>query len=164
MKELINVINDLMIKSTHFVHPIGAFYLKFQLLFKVLFVGLIVDQAFDGDILICDTKQLGCSETCINRFAPITFKKLWQLELWLVLLGTGLFMLFVYMNTHVINPDKFTFGRRFMNIHEKRLNSGKIVIHSKFISIGYVLVLVMRVFGELYFLKLQYQLGIGIVG
>ena len=160
MQELLNVIKELMQKSTHFIHPVGAFYLKFQMIFKVLFVKIIIDEVFEGPTLVCDTLQVGCNEMCVNRFAPITFIKLWQLEMWLVLIGTGFFMMFVFVNTHLVNPDNMRVVRRFLNIHEKRLSNGKIIIHSKFISLGYVVVLILRLAGELYFLNLEYQLAV----
>lgn len=91
--------------ALHF-NTVGKLYLKYQLIFRVLFVNILLNDIFGGEKLICDTNQVGCNEMCVNRFAPITFKKLWELELWMVLIVTGVFIVFVFANQEVIKLEK----------------------------------------------------------
>ena len=80
---------------TVYLNPIGKFYfMYYQLMFRVLFVEVILDDIFEladnngADELVCDTNQVACAEMCHNRFAPISFLKLWQMELYtLTVLG-----------------------------------------------------------------------------
>ena len=97
---------------------------------------------------------------CINRFAPITFKKLWELELWMVLIVTGVFIVFVYMNKTVMDAKKYKKMKKYLNVHEKKVKGDKVVVYSKFISIGYVIMLLIRIVGEFYFLRLEYNLAV----
>ena len=97
---------------------------------------------------------------CVNRFAPITFKKLWELELWMVLIATGIFIIFVHANKTVMDPKRYKKLRKMLNFHEKKIKDGKVIVYSKFISVGYMVMLVLRIFMEFYFLQLEYNLAV----
>lgn len=94
MQDLFDQLKETLDSLTAYLNPIGRFYfLYYQLMFRALFVEVILDDIFqlkenNDDELICDTNQVACSEMCHNRFAPINFLKLWQMELYtLVVLG-----------------------------------------------------------------------------
>jgi len=186
MKDLLAALNEIIKDITYYFNTVGQLYLKYQLIFRVLFVNILLNDIFGGEKLICDTKQVGCEEMCVNRFAPITFKKLWELELWMVLIITGVFIIFVFANQEVVKLEKN--HKRFANFMSVRKyevdnggekhkivdpeklkkmegdirvqEGGKVVIYSRLISFGYVVMLLMRIFMELYFLNLEYELAV----
>lgn len=160
MRDILSTVTALISDLTFYFNPVGKLYLKYQLIFRVLFVGILLSDIFGGEKLVCDTSQVGCTDMCVNRFAPITFKKLWELELWLVLIVTGIFIIFVYMNKTVMDPSKYKKMKKYLNVHEKKVKGDKVVVYSKFISMGYMVMLVIRIFGEFYFLRLEYNLAV----
>ena len=84
MKEFFGEASKLLNQLIFYVNPIGRFYLKFQFIFRILFVPALLNDLFKGASLVCDTVQIGCKDMCLNRFAPITFEKLWSLEMYFI--------------------------------------------------------------------------------
>ena len=81
MKEFFAETTKLLSQVMDYVNPVGRLYLKFQLIFRMLFAGLMLGDIMKTE-LVCDTTQIGCKDMCINRFAPLTFPKLWSLEMY----------------------------------------------------------------------------------
>lgn len=186
MKDLLAALNEIIKDITEYFNTVGKLYLKYQLIFRVLFVNILLNDIFGGEKLICDTNQVGCNEMCVNRFAPITFKKLWELELWMVLIVTGVFIVFVFANQEVIKLEKNHHrlakmmsvrkyetdghGGKHKIVDAERLkqmegdvrvqDDGKVIVYSRLISFGYVVMLLMRIFMEFYFLNLEYELAV----
>ena len=61
MKDLLVATTALLENVTFYLNPIGKSYLKYQLFFRVLFVGVLLSDIFGGDSLICDSNQPGCT-------------------------------------------------------------------------------------------------------
>ena len=81
MKDFYGETAKLISELTNFVNPIGRFYLKFQFIFRIIFCSVLLNDVIKTE-LVCDTVQIGCKDMCLNRFAPLTFKKLWELEMY----------------------------------------------------------------------------------
>ena len=167
MRELLATITELYKEISCLLNIVGKFYLKFQLIFRVLFVNILLSDLFSLPQLKCDTQQIGCESMCINRFAPITFIKLWQLELWYILFVSGLFVIFAYGNKKVhqqFAPESRVF--KMARMHQKpgkyrgNAGSGPDFYYSRIITFGYVLMLVLRFSGELWFIYIERQLAI----
>ena len=125
MKDLLAALNEIIKDITYYFNTVGQLYLKYQLIFRVLFVNILLNDIFGGEKLICDTKQVGCEEMCVNRFAPITFKKLWELELWMVLIITGVFIIFVFANQEVVKLEKnHKRFASFMSVRKYEVDNG----------------------------------------
>lgn len=184
MRDILGQLQGLYKDITDYFNPVGRAYLQYQLIFRVMFVNILLSDIFGGWKLICDTQQVGCQEMCINRFAPISFKKLWELELWFVLIVECIYIIFMYLNASVEavieNPDhknknskrleKMAGIRRYEVVDGKkrriergdeiRKTDNKVVVYSRFTSIGYFIMLVVRILVEIYFLHIEYQLAI----
>jgi len=78
----------------------GRFYIQIQILCRVLVCSVFLDDLFGDPELTCDTKQVGCEQNCINRFAPINHQKLWEFELFLILCCLILFSAFAMFNRY----------------------------------------------------------------
>ena len=81
MKDLFVEASGLIKAVSDYVNPVGRMYLKFQFIFRLLFSGVMLSDIMKTE-LVCDTMQIGCKDMCLNRFAPLTFPKLWQLEMY----------------------------------------------------------------------------------
>lgn len=160
MNDILSQIRALLKEFTGYFNSIGRFYLKYQLFFRVLFVNVLLSDIFGGEKLICDTGQPGCQEMCVNRFAPITFKKVWELELWMVLIVDGIFILFVYANKRVLDKKKYEKIRKRLRVEEKQVKGDKVIIYSALTAFGYVVMLIIRLMMEIYFLRVEYQLAV----
>ena len=64
------------------------------------------------------------------------------------------------MNKTVMDAKKYKKMKKYLNVHEKKVKGDKVVVYSKFISIGYVIMLLIRIVGEFYFLRLEYNLAV----
>lgn len=166
MKEFFAEASKLINQLILYVNPIGRFYLKFQFIFRILFVPALLDDLFKGASLVCDTMQVGCKDMCLNRFAPITFSKIWSLEMYFILCVTGVFILFRWSNDRLYkhykkHPERYggvakdVLQLRTKTIHRKE----KEVSYSRLISVGYFVMLVLRLCGEIGFIYLERELA-----
>ena len=108
---------------------------------------IILDDIFEladnngADELVCDTNQVGCAEMCHNRFAPISFLKVWQMELYLLLVLGGI--------TSVV-----AYGLK--SLPENFLTEATINTITKNV---YICALVLRLFLEFKFIQLEMNLA-----
>lgn len=179
MKDFIGQLDGFFKQVTDYLHPIGKFYVKFQLIFRVLVTAILLSDVWSS--LKCDTKQLACEEMCENRFRPITFKKLWELELFFMVITTGMFIVVKWSN-HKLHKkflkrrdakdqnnsqetDNFTQKPGLVALKSQRLKmhtvtvKNKVVEQSNLIDLGYLLMLIIRLSGEIWFTYLERQLG-----
>ena len=171
MKDFIGQLDGFFKQVTDYLHPIGKFYVKFQLIFRVLVTAILLSDVWSS--LKCDTKQLACEEMCENRFRPITFKKLWELELFFMVITTGMFIVVKWSN-HKLHKkflkrrdaknqnnsqktDNFTQKPGLVALKSQRLKmhtvtvKNKVVEQSNLIDLGYLLMLIIRLSGEIWF-------------
>jgi len=151
----------------HF-NPIGKLYIQVQLLCRVLVCGVFLDDLFGKVELKCDTNQLGCNQNCINRYAPVTHNKLWQAELFLVMISTTLFSAFSLFHNYAVREyskklndntrSKHDFLLKKANVEERSRHS-KNFRTSAIIRFGYKIMLIIRLFFEIFCCYLEGELG-----
>lgn len=160
--------------NSHF-NPIGKCYLKFMLLCRVLVVGVFLDDLFDEPELTCETDQVGCETTCVNRFAPISHLQVWQAELMVVFLS-----IFVFLAFNIMNQKAFNSYKKKLDLNpntEKYLKAGfydvdnpdaqqadldnvnLINIRSNITTTGYIFMLCFRLAMEILFLVIEASLA-----
>lgn len=169
--EILSHINEFLSSINRYFNPIGKFYIQVQILCRVLVCSVFLDDLFKSSSLECDTKQVGCQQNCINRFAPLNHKKVWELELFTVMLAITVFLGFSLFNDYRYNRIKkqakrddwdehklrTTMGRSFnMRVKEKK---GKEFVKSRITTAGYIVMLVFRLTFECLFLWIENQLG-----
>lgn len=49
-----------------YINPVGKFYLKYILLFRIIVLKVLVLDIGEG--LKCETSQVGCNLVCLNRY------------------------------------------------------------------------------------------------
>lgn len=173
MQALIEQIQKLVEDILHHFNLVGRIYLQFQFLFRFLIYNLLLTDIFNSDDLICDTNQVGCQRTCINRFTPITWKKLWEFELWGIIFFVVLFTLLKQANDEIYSFVENKKGvtsdllRSSLNVKTKTKNfidsdqnpTNVEYKYTKLLSIGYIFILIMRTLFHLTFLHFGYQLA-----
>ena len=156
MREIFRTINDFLSQLNQFFNPIGKFYMKIQLLCRVLVIVTFLDDLFGSTDLTCETSQIGCQLTCLNRFAPITHQQLWAFELFCVMLSMVVFCGFNYYN-------KFLFKRYQKKHHQKNLqnhnNRQQSCSAPLYIVCGYKVMLIFRLACEFFSLYVEYNLS-----
>lgn len=174
--EILAHINEFLSQINKYFNPIGKFYIQVQVLCRVLVCSVFLDDLFKSSALECETKQVGCTQNCVNRFAPLNHKKIWELELFMVMLAIVIFLAFNLYNEHVINKARKKTDREFSkNDDEFRKNEitkslarksmrrkekkGKEFYKSPFTSAGYIFMLLFRLSFEIFFCWLENQLG-----
>lgn len=132
------------------------FCLIFRFILCVLVCSVFLDDLFEGADLECDTEQPGCQQNCVNRFAVVNHKKLWELEMFVIMFTTTLFTAFTYMNKKVEEryKKKKDGARKTFRFKE---DGG--VVKSGLTSMGYIVMLLVRLFCETWFLYLENQLS-----
>lgn len=164
MKEFFLETGAFIKQLANYVNPVGKLYLKFQLIFRFLFTTIMLKDVMKTE-LVCDTSQVGCKDMCMNRFAPLTFPKIWELEMYYILCVTGIFILFRWTNHRMhkhyeAHPDKYGgVARDLLQLRTKTHRKGSDMAYSRLISGGYFLMLVLRLSGELGFVYLEKELG-----
>lgn len=167
MKEFFAETAKLIGQVSDYLNPVGKVYMKYQFIFRILFSATMLKDIM-GTSLVCDTQQIGCKDMCVNRFAPITFPKLWELEMYFILCVTGIFILFRWTNHRMHkhyqkHPDKYGgVARDLLQVRTKTIKrkGEKDVAYSRLISLGYFSMLVLRLFGELTFVYLEKELAV----
>ena len=169
--EILSHINEFLSSINRYFNPIGKFYIQVQILCRVLVCSVFLDDLFKSSSLECDTKQVGCQQNCINRFAPLNHKKVWELELFTVMLAITVFLGFSLFNEYRYNrikkeakrdnwsPEKvrITMSRSYnMRMKEKK---GKEFVKSRITTAGYIVMLLFRLSFECLFLWIENQLG-----
>lgn len=172
MKDFISQLSSFFQEITAYLHPIGKFYVKFQLIFRVFVTAILLSDVWAS--LKCDTKQLACEEMCENRFRPITFKKLWELELFFMVITTGMFIVVKWSNHKLtkkwVKKRNSKMSKNSDNLASNRLKSQRLKLHtvtyknkeieqSILLDFGYLLMLIVRLIGEIYFGYLERELG-----
>ena len=122
----------------------------------LLVVSVFLDDLFEGADLECDTEQPGCQQNCINRFAIVNHKKVWELEMFVIMFTTTLFTAFQYMNDKMQQryEKKAADARKTF-----RFKSQGGVVKSGITSMGYISMLVVRFVFETGFLFIENQLS-----
>jgi len=101
IKDIMGQINSAISTAKAYYNPIGHFYIQVQLLCRIIITEVFLDDLFkDQPSLKCDSKQPACEQNCINRYSPINHNKLWQFELFLVLLCCTLFSALCLFHDH----------------------------------------------------------------
>lgn len=167
MKEFFGVVQELTKKLANYLNKVGQFYLQFQFIFRVIFVPVVLGDIFKlGPSLVCDTSQVGCKDMCMNRFAPITIEKLWQLELYYILFCTLIFIGFRFVNDRMwkhYNKHPEAYGGISRDILQLRTkthrNKNETMAYSRLITLGYFTMLVCRLVGEVGFVYLERELA-----
>merc|ERR1712178_102453 len=155
-----------------FFNPVGNLFLKY-LPIKILLVTTFLDDIFPTKPgLSCETAQIGCQTTCINRYAPISHMQLWNFELFFILFSTILFLIFNYLNdaayrkykkfdelylieTNGIPQQKIKFWEKTRKVGRK----DQTVVESKYTIVGYIIMLVFRLACQLICLYLDIELS-----
>jgi len=190
---VLNHLNTFFARISQYVNPVGKFYLQFQILCRVLVTSVFLDDLFEGAALECDTGQPGCEQNCINRFAPVNHKKVWEIEIFYVLFTVAVFLMFSYMNDHAYKKfmrreEKKRRLAEKQNLHVTNAEFDKMVrmksqrsafgfkethqkkpakkgaepdtyVPSSLTTLGYIIMLVMRLFFELVFLYVENELS-----
>lgn len=160
MKGIIKPFTTYYNQVTSWFNPIGLFYIKFQILFRILGFSVFFNDIFKGTSLTCETAQVGCRTTCINRYAPISEVQLWSFELFIVMLTLIIFTIFKTINRR--RHEKFELKKNsekyfIKNSDRFYVKSG--TVHSVYTTSGYILMLSVRFISELIFLYLEAQLA-----
>ena len=119
--DILTHINEFLGQINKYFNPIGKFYIQVQVLCRVLVCSVFLDDLFKSSSLQCDSKQVGCEQNCINRFAPLNHKKIWELELFMVMLAIVIFLAFNLWNEHVINREKKKNDRRQQKLDQEQM-------------------------------------------
>lgn len=166
-----------------YLNTFGKFYIKYQFFMRILFMELLLSDVFTGDFnsLICDTNQVACEKMCINRFNTITFQKLWETEFYISTLVTMVFVIFEMSQRRFLKRIKSKIDKGYSKeLYNDGLTSSMTrgrsvtatrtrkdgeevevqIVFSSYISTGYILMLIARLFVELWFLKIEYNLGV----
>jgi len=153
---LFGKVTEIFDKIKSYFNLFGKFYIQFQILCRVLVCSVFLDDLFEGADLECDTEQPGCQQNCVNRFAVVNHKKLWELEMFVIMFTTTLFTAFTYMNKKVEEryKKKKDGARKTFRFKE---DGG--VSKSGLTSMGYIVMLIVRLFCETWFLYLENQLS-----
>ena len=152
-----------------------------------MFLESLFDTEEDSAGLECDTKQVGCELNCINRFTPLNHTRIWEAELFMVVFTNLSFTAFRVFNEYQYN--KFRGDAEIGESEEKLIENEKMVktgdfkkvlprtidesvyhfkqksgnqknfIKSRITNIGYLIMLFIRLFGEICFIYLENQLG-----
>ena len=93
-------VNEIGKEIFSYFNSMGHFYMQVQMLCRLLVVTTFLDDLFEKEELVCDTKQVGCEQNCINRYAPLNHQKIWQFEFFLVMLCLTVFSLFASFNKY----------------------------------------------------------------
>lgn len=173
MEQIFSQIKKFAKITNDYFNPIGKFYLKYTLLTRVVFFTQLLKDIVTTDI-ICDTKQFACEDMCRNRFSPIRMEKIYTLELFWSLSATGLFVFVAIANSRLMRQGKVTakrvttfqrYTKKLTNREEnffreeKSKHTGKTIVKSKLTSAGYIMMLVIRLSGELVFITAERELA-----
>jgi len=149
-EHLATLLSDYFKKLTDISNPIGDFYIKFQTIFRILIVEVLLDDIFeltaDGSELECDTNQVACNEMCFNRFVPINFMKVWQIELYGVVCIIMLFATLFYASKNFFESE----------------SGKKLTTRSTMTSVQhqiYLAGLICRLAFEIYMARIEMELG-----
>jgi len=165
---LFNRINDFIKKIKQYFNPIGQLYIQFQLLCRVFVCTVFLDDLFDAEELECDTQQTGCQQNCVNRYAPLNHKKIWEMEMFMFLFCSSVFLAFSYLNEHAYRrfeeKKKASTNKPLdsqHSVHRFKVTQKKeqTVVNSRIIRFGYIFMLVVRLASEIWFLYIENQLG-----
>ena len=155
-----------------YLNPFGRFYLKYQFFMRIVFMELLLSDIFQLTELICDTNQVGCQNMCTNRFNTITFQKLWESEFYISAMVTGIFIVFEMTQRKYLKRIRKLVkkgrSKEYLNSSlSQSMTRGRSVergeteiVFSTYISSGYILMLAARLVTELWFLKIEYNLGV----
>lgn len=172
--EILGHINEFLSSINKYFNPIGKFYIQVQVLCRVLVCSVFLDDLFKSSSLECETKQVGCQQNCINRFAPLNHKKIWELELFTVMLAIVVFLAFSLYNDYTVNKLKKKRDRLhesdetkeawLQNAYSKRSMVRKTKKKQEFFkspitTAGYITMLLFRLTFEIIFLFIENQLG-----
>jgi len=174
--DILSQIQTFLASINNYFNPVGKFYIQVQVLCRVLVCSVFLDDLFKTSSLECDSKQVGCQQNCINRFAPLNHKKIWELELFMVMLSIVVFLAFSIYNDHKVagiekkknsavyrdNPDnfqKYKEAKRARYSMEEHTKKGKTFTTSIYTKTGYMVMLLCRLVFELIFLFVENQLG-----
>lgn len=113
-----------------YFNAFGRFYIQVQILCRLLVVNVFLDDLFGGPDLTCDTKQVGCQQNCINRFAPINHQKLWEFEFFLVMLCLVFFSLFAMFN-------KYAYKKWLADMKKQDSDSAPTIVAAKSMGIRF---------------------------
>lgn len=153
---LFSKMKDIFDKIKSYFNLFGKFYIQFQILCRVLVVSVFLDDLFEGADLECDTEQPGCQQNCVNRFAVVNHKKIWELEMFVIMFTTTLFTVFQFMNEKM----QQRYENKAANAKKTfRFKSQGGVVKSGITSMGYISMLVVRLAFESAFLFIENQLS-----
>lgn len=161
-KELFSFLSSIQKQFVHYFNPIGKFYITVQFLCRILIPQFVLDKMFSEPVLVCDTRQLGCEQNCINRFTPMNHQRIWEVELLMIILSLMVFWGFSFVHRELKKRDRkeinrlFGYGKKW--ISGKGKNRKEIVV-SKITRCGYITMLCVRISFEMSFLYIENQLG-----
>jgi len=156
MGHIIDQFNAFLEKCMSYFNPFGELYIKIIILCRVLVVEVFLDDLFefdDDNYLSCETDQVGCEISCINRFMPINHLQLWQFELFCAMMATCVFLAVNLINNHVYQKRKKKDKSLSMFVEKEG------VVHSKLTAVGYITMLVVRLTLELWCVFLEMNLA-----
>ena len=159
------VIKDYGGKVDAYFNPIGTYYLKFVLIFRLLLVNVFVMDIFKNSNITCETKQIGCELSCKNRFSPIDHAQLWNFELLTTSLALMVFVAVNLLNQNAYESlklkhskaDSKEFDDYLLKYTTFRHKKGR--VHSAYTVIGYSAMLVIRLILEILCLYIETQLA-----
>lgn len=160
-----------------YLNIFGKIYIKYQFIMRIIFMEVLLADVFTGGFnsLVCDTQQVACESMCKNRFNTITFQKLWETEFYIASLVTALFVVFEMTQRKYLKRIKKKISQgyskeRFNDSLSASMVRGKStisshngkeveIIFSSYIATGYIMMLTARLLVELWFLYIEYNLG-----
>lgn len=144
-----------------YFNPVGRLHFQIQIICRVIVCGVFLDDLFDVPELECDTSQVGCTAMCTNRFAPVNHKRIWEMELFMILCCIAVFTVFHFANQSMYRQKKHPEKLRFKTKEKwgKDTTEPRTVIESRITRCGYMVMLCVRLCSEVIFLWLENQLG-----
>lgn len=162
---LFGQIKDIFGQIKNYFNPVGRFYIQFQILCRVLVCTVFLDDLFEGADLECETDQPGCTQNCINRFAPVNHKKIWEAEMFVIMFATSMFTLFTYINRHQYQKFKDRVDKQGGKLEATKSmarfkeSGNKKVVKSRYTNFGYIFMLITRLVFEIMFLYIENQIS-----
>jgi len=158
---LTSIFNDFNKKISAYFNPVGVFYKRFVIMFRVLLVNVFLKDLFaagnnNKNIIACETKQVGCEISCMNRFNPIMHNQLWNFELLCTSLALTFFVSINYFNQY--RYQKLIEKEIDLNLTTFRKKKG--VVISAYTVVGYSGMLIIRLILELWCVYLEYNLAL----
>merc|ERR1711976_277659 len=91
-----HVPQSLLEETSNQVVSAGKYYIAFWLVLRTIIVLALGKSTFSGELsnFECDTKIIGCTEMCFNKFSPMSLQRYWTFQLSVVAIPSIAFIVY----------------------------------------------------------------------